>query len=182
MIKDNWKEKWKTIVFDDKISKNKKFEISNYGRIKQYSNSEVKLVKKTYINGYQNLPLKQAVNGKQTSRYVHRLVAEHFLEKPEDGYCVVHLNYDKTDNRTQNLKWVNKQGKIAHLDKNPRYKNSIRRTNTKLTEAKVRLLKRKLNDPNRRTRLKMIAKQFGVSKMQLHRIKTGENWGSVTDY
>jgi len=30
--------------------------------------------------------------------------------------------------------------------------------------------------------LKMIAKQFGISTMQLHRIKTGENWGHVTDY
>jgi len=30
--------------------------------------------------------------------------------------------------------------------------------------------------------MKMIAKQFGISEMQLYRIKTGENWGSVTEY
>ena len=40
-------------------------------------------------------------------------------------------------------------------------------------------LKKKLLDPNRRTRLKVLAKQFGVSEMQLHRIKTGENWGDL---
>lgn len=182
MIRDHWKEEWKTIVFDDKISKNEKFKISNYGRIKTCINQEEVLVKEKFINGYQSLPVKQAVNGKQTSRYVHRLVAEHFLEKPKDGYCVVHLNYDKKDNKIQNLKWVNKSDKIKHQHANPIYDNNPRRTYSKLTETKVKLIKRKLNDPNRRTRLKMIAKQFGISEMQLHRIKTGENWGSVTEY
>jgi hypothetical protein len=27
--------------------------------------------------------------------------------------------------------------------------------------------------------LKMLAKQFGISEMQLYRIKSGENWGHV---
>jgi uncharacterized protein YjcR len=39
------------------------------------------------------------------------------------------------------------------------------------------MIKRKLL--NGKTRLKMIAKQFGVSDMQIHRIKTGENWSHV---
>jgi hypothetical protein len=43
----------------------------------------------------------------------------------------------------------------------------------------VRRLKKILNDPNRRTRLKIIAKRFGVTTMQLRRIKTGENWSHV---
>jgi hypothetical protein len=34
-------------------------------------------------------------------------------------------------------------------------------------------------DPNRKTRLKLIAKQFGISEMQLYRIKSGENWGHI---
>jgi hypothetical protein len=42
------------------------------------------------------------------------------------------------------------------------------------------MIKRKLSDPKRKTRMKMIAKQFGISEMQLYRIKTGENWGHVT--
>jgi DNA-binding Xre family transcriptional regulator len=43
----------------------------------------------------------------------------------------------------------------------------------------VKRLKKKLLDPNRKTRYKILAKQFGVSEMQLHRIKTGENWGHI---
>jgi predicted DNA binding protein len=54
-----------------------------------------------------------------------------------------------------------------------------KRDGAKLTESKVRLLKKKIFDPNRKTRLKMLAKQFGISEMQLYRIKSGENWGHV---
>lgn len=32
---------------------------------------------------------------------------------------------------------------------------------------------------NKRTSITMIAKWFGVSDMQIHRIKSGENWGHV---
>lgn len=181
MIRDLWKEQWKDIVFDDNISENEKFKISNYGRILNCKGKKAFLVTKSYINGYQNLPLKQKHNGKSTSRYVHKLVAQHFLNQ-NDGIYVIHLNYDKTDNRIDNLKWATKREKEIHQFSNPKYKNTTRRTYSKLTETKVKLIKRKINDPNRRTRLKMIAKQFGISEMQLYRIKTGENWGSVTEY
>jgi hypothetical protein len=182
MIRSHWNEKWKVIEFDDAISENEKFKISNYGRIINCKGDKEFEVKKSYINGYQNLPVKQKKSGKKTSRYVHKLVAQHFLEQ-NDGVYVIHLNYDKTDNRVENLKWATKREKEIHQFSNPNFKREkgIRRY-SKLTETRVKLLKRKLNDPNRRTRLKMIAKQFGISEMQLYRIKTGENWGSVTEY
>jgi hypothetical protein len=41
------------------------------------------------------------------------------------------------------------------------------------------VIKTILSRPNQKTRLKMIAKQFGVSEMQIRRIASGENWGHV---
>lgn len=182
MIRNYWNEQWKPLTFDVGIADNRQFEISNYGRIKQIVDNEAILMKEAYINGYRSLRLRKPQYRKWTSRYVHKLVAEHFLEKGE-GIYVIHLDYDKTNNRVENLKWATKKEKENHQFSNPEYKNKPRkRTYSKLTETKVKLIKRKLNDPNRRTRLKMIAKQFGISEMQLYRIKTGENWGSVTEY
>ncbi|HET8884776.1 MAG TPA: NUMOD4 domain-containing protein [Salinimicrobium sp.] len=185
MIKSFWDEEWKEIVFDEKISEKEKFKISNYGRIINCKRSEDFLMKKYFINGYQTVPLKQK-SGKATSRYVHKLVAEHFLEQG-DGIHVIHLNYEKTDNHVKNLKWATKSEKEKHQFTNPDFKKRLenqpkRRPYAKLTETRVKLIKRKINDPNRRTRMKMIAKQFGVSEMQLYRIKSGENWGDVTEY
>lgn len=181
MIRNYWNEKWKEIQFDDNISDKEKFKISNYGRIINCKTEVEVLVKVSFINGYQNLPLKQKYNGKLTSRYVHKLVAQHFLEQ-NDGIYVIHLDYDKKNNKVGNLKWATKREKEVHQFSNPQYSGKRIPTNAKLTETKVKLLKRKINDPNRRTRLKMIAKQFGISEMQLYRIKMGENWGEVTEY
>ncbi len=182
MIRNYWNERWKVIQFDEKISDKEHYKISTYGRVISCKEKEESILREHFINGYRTIPLKQKVNGKSTSRYVHKLVAEHFLDK-NNGVAVIHLDYDKTNNRVENLKWATKREKEIHQFSNPEYKNRIRRTpyNAKLTETRVKLIKRKLNDPNRRTRLKMIAKQFGISEMQLYRIKTGENWGYVTE-
>lgn len=181
MFRNYWNEKWKEVQFDENILENEKFKISNYGRIVNCKGQEEFLVKEYFINGYQNLPVKQKKGGR-TSRYVHKLVAEHFLEK-NDGVFVIHLNYNKTDNRVENLKWATKREKEIHQFSNPEFKNIKRKkpSTAKLTETKVKFIKRRINDPNRRTRMKMIAKQFGISEMQLYRIKSGENWGEVTE-
>lgn len=182
MIRNYWNEEWKIIEFDAGISENERFKISNYGRILNCKGQKEFEVKKTYINGYQNLPLKQKKNGKSTSRYVHRLVAEHFLEK-NNGIYVIHLNYDKTDNRLENLKWATKREKELHQFNNPDWKALVEKKklkNSKLSEGKVKIIKRQLK--NNRTRISMIAKRFGVSDTQIHRIKKGENWSNVTEY
>lgn len=181
MIKSFWNEEWKEIQFDDTISEKEKYKISNHGRIINCKTDQEFLVKEAYINGYQYLRLKQK-SGKQTARYVHKLVAQHFLEQ-NNGVYVIHLDYNKTYNHVSNLKWATKQEKEKHQFSNPAHKNrppSQLIRNAKLTYGEVRLIKKKINDPNRKTRLKIIAKRFGISEMQLHRIKTGENWSHVT--
>ena len=81
---------------------------------------------------------------------------------------------------------MNKEEWTQHQFGNPSVmKNKLRRklrqatTYSKLTYAQAVILKKKLLDPNRKTRIRVLAKQFGVSEMQLYRIKSGENWGDI---
>lgn len=54
--------------------------------------------------GYPTVAL--CVNGKESYKTVHRLVATAFIPNPDNLPQVNHINGDKTDNRAANLEWV----------------------------------------------------------------------------
>ncbi len=115
---------------------------------------------------------------------VHRLVAKYFLSPPTpDQVVVIHLDYNKVNNRAYNLKWMTLEENYAHQKSNPQViaeKNDwTLRTpgpTTKLSVTKVMLLKKLLNQNKP---IKQLAKQFRVTDTQIIRIKKGENWAHV---
>jgi hypothetical protein len=167
--------------------KEKKFKVSNFGRVITYEKDPEGQLKKLYIlSGYYTFSCKKK-DGKTDLIYVHRTVAELFHEHDETRPYVIHKNFDKIDNKVENLKYVNKKELFAHNMDNPaviKAKNAAKLNPkySKLSAPKVRMIKRKIFDPNRKTRMRLIAKQFGISEMQLYRIKSGENWGHIVDY
>lgn len=183
-IKSFWDEEWKDLKFEN-LSDRSIYKISNYGRIISFFyHKEGKLLDYKNNNGYKTFLITDN-QGKKIRRTVHRLVAEYFLDKPrEDRNQVIHLDNNRSNNYYKNLKWVNEKEKRAHQDKmNPGWSlkgNLGKRKYSKLTESQVKLIKRKINDPNRKTRMKIIARRYGISEMQLYRIKSGENWSSVS--
>lgn len=175
-------EKWEFIEFSDNICECEVFQISNYGRVKSFKQDKINgLHYKVHpTHGYPKISLIQK-SGRRTGRYIHKLVAEAFIPKDsEDQIYVIHRDYNKLNNRIDNLAWATKKEKEFHQFKNTEYHtDSVRRTYSKLTVGEVKIIKKLINDPNRKTRMKMIAKRFGVSEMQLYRIKSGENWSHV---
>jgi HNH endonuclease len=113
---------------------------------------------------------------------VHRLVAEHFLAKPKHNQIfVAHLDYNKQNNHVTNLRWMTQEENTIHQQKSKavierKQSTNNATNNSKLSVPKVMLIKRMLNE-NKTS--KSLAKQFKVSDMQIHRIKTGENWKNI---
>jgi hypothetical protein len=190
MVDSFAREIWKELKLKSKSGQ--KYAISNFGRLVSFTDSinSGRLLKCGEVKGYRVFRNLQVINGKRVSKgfYLHKLVAEQFLsnQKQEDQVYVIHLDYVKSNNHIDNLRWASKEEMELHQSNNPiviqdrKRLREFNRLNTyKLSEAKVKLLKRKLFDPNRKTRIKMLARKFGVSEMQLYRIKTGENWGHV---
>ncbi|HHW4399895.1 TPA: HNH endonuclease signature motif containing protein [Aeromonas hydrophila] len=57
------------------------------------------------------------------SMYVHRLLALHFIDKPESNNLVVdHINDDKLDNSLSNLQWVSQSENLKKATRSGTYK------------------------------------------------------------
>ncbi len=166
-----------------------KYAVSNHGRLVSYAEEILhgREIKGGTVEGYRAFTYKfRDENQKMRYKtiYLYRAIADLFLPKPPDATNVIHIDHDKTNDHYTNLKWVPRDVMLAHALKSPknieRYaKRRITPPISKLNSTQVIRLKKRLADPNRKTRMKMLAKEFGISEMQLYRIKSGENWGHI---
>jgi hypothetical protein len=68
-----------------------------------------------HTNGYLYLALTGSDGKTAKHSYIHRLVAQAFIENPDNLTQVNHKNCDKEDNRVDNLEWVTAQENILHF-------------------------------------------------------------------
>lgn len=185
MFKSYLDEEWREVPFQPGALR-KKYAVSNYGRVASYKENlqDGNLLKTSKVGGYPVFISRPF--GKTRTFYVHKLAGEAFLPSGKGKDYLIHLDYNKSNNHLSNLKWVTKEEMIRHHKKNPYVQESRERRKQvktqkghKLTSTDVIRIKKKIFDPNRKTRMKIIAKQFGISEMQLYRIKSGENWGHI---
>lgn len=113
-------EEWKDIQGYEGL-----YQVSNLGRVKSlerrvcnHKNGATRLIREQIItptdngNGYKIVGLR--MKRKRQSKYVHRLVAEHFLEKPSGKDLVNHIDYDKSNNAVTNLEWCTQLENVAY--------------------------------------------------------------------
>jgi len=83
-------------------------------------NSKGKILKPYNTRGY--LAVKLYKNKKQTTKLLHRLVAEHYIPNPGNYPEVDHIDRNKCNNDVTNLRWINRAGNCQNT--------SIKSTNT----------------------------------------------------
>lgn len=180
-IKSFWNEKWAKVTFRSE-TKSSDYEISNFGRIKGINKStqkEVELNGTVVHRGFRILNVKLK-NGRSQSIFIHKFVAETFVENnDETKQSIIHKDGDKLNNRWGNLEWATKEELYQFQVEHGVFDNTRKslRERSKMTEAKVILLKKWLKEG--KTKKKILAKRMGISYMQLNRIERGENWGHV---
>jgi hypothetical protein len=186
MIKKLTGEVWKPLQFPGHKTLQKKYALSNLGRMASYTDGPEKdgvLLKGSLTSGYRTLNLH--VEGKNGTFYLHREVARIFCAKKSNkANVVVHINHKRTDNAAKNLKWMTADEAAEHQQKSPlkiayKKKQAARTTGTKLTATQVKTIKQMIANPKRKLTYKQMAEKYGVSEMTLFRIRSGENWGKV---
>ncbi len=162
-------EEWKPVTNYEGI-----YEVSSQGRVKslkQNASRRKRILKPCAKNGYLSVNLFK--DGACKHAYIHRLVAEAFINNPDNLKEVNHKDCDKTNNSVSNLEWCSRKQNLEHS-----YKNGLKRTGEnhgghKLTQEQV--------DEIRSSSLsqKELAKKFKVRQCTISAILRNKLWKEV---
>lgn len=147
------------------------YQISNHGRVKSIDRrvrnhkcGATRTIKEHIIhstdngNGYQIVGLRG--NGKRKNFYVHRLVAEHFIEKPDGKEYINHMDYNRANNNVANLEWcTQKENMVYSIDRLKKPK-----PNAKLSNTGERYITKTLTRRKKNIRYRVNISQFGVDR------------------
>ena len=92
------KEYWKPVVGYEGH-----YQVSNFGRVKSLKFGKEKILKQYIRGGYYYVCLSK--NGIIKKYSVHRLVAQAFLDNPNNLPQINHKDENKTNNNVDNLEW-----------------------------------------------------------------------------
>lgn len=109
-------ETWKPIAGYEGL-----YDISDQGRVRSYKNNKWGLLTHPKILGYRMGRHYKTVmlckGADKRTHYIHRLVADAFLDRQKGQGCVNHINGNKHDNRAENLEWCTHYDNMRHADK-----------------------------------------------------------------
>ena len=108
-------------------------------------------------DGYYVLGL--SCNGVKKIHRVHRLVAQAFIPNPDNLDTVNHINHNKTDNRVQNLEWMDNIDNARDGNKGI---TGEKASAAKLTQEQAREIRRLYSTGMKQ---KEIAKIYNVTQM-----------------
>ena len=163
-------------VWKDIIGYEGQYQISNYGRVRALLNNhrEIRkrpLIRKARINRDGYLYLNLTKNSVARTYKIHRLVATHFIENPENKTDVNHKDGIKTNNHFLNLEWNTKKENFNHSIliglQNP---IGEKNWNSKLSNEDIN------NIRNSCLTRKQLSKLYNVSITSINNIITYKSW------
>ena len=127
-INEEWKE----------ITDYENYSISTYGRVR---NVKTDRILKAGIDGQGYYKVNLRKDKKSKSMNVHRLVANTFIDNPDNKRCIDHINNDRLDNKVANLRYVthteNNQNKSMRKDNTSNVKGvSFNKNNNRISTRK----------------------------------------------
>ncbi|MGN0348238.1 MAG: HNH endonuclease [Roseburia sp.] len=101
---------WKQVLGYENV-----YEINENGDLRRCGSTHL-INRQMRRDGYQQYSL--SVNGKRKSKKIHRLVAETFIENPNNYNVVNHIDGNKLNNNYKNLEWCTSSKNNFHAWEN----------------------------------------------------------------
>ena len=113
-------ERWKAIEGYDGL-----YEVSDLGRVRSLKFGKERILKNhTLPSGYVQIGLSK--NGRVNVKYIHRLVAQAFIENDDETKTQInHRDECKQNNSVDNLEWCTAQYNMTYNDIHKRKKNHL---------------------------------------------------------
>jgi predicted XRE-type DNA-binding protein len=169
-------------VWKDVINYEGLYQISNMGRIKSLPrNSRTKIVKDKKILKLKQIKgdyiqVKLCKNSIAKMRIVSRLVAEHFLQKPDYTVVANHINSIRDDNRVENLEWISQSENIRYSYKfGKASQKGEKNNNSKITQEIANNI-RDYFENNKHLSQNELAKIFGLKREHIKDIINFKTW------
>lgn len=123
-------EIWKTVKYAPN------YEISNLGNIKNKKTNRLLTINYERLKK-DNKRARPGLshNGNIKGYYLHRIVAEHFLDNPDNLPEVNHIDGDFYNNKLDNLEWISKLDNMRHASENKLMKRYTRKVIIKNLET-----------------------------------------------
>lgn len=151
-----------------------RYTISNLGIVRSRLTNKIMKPNITKF-GYARVNLRKAKSREYKSYFIHRLVAMHFLDNPNNLPEVNHKDCNRLNNIVTNLEWISKEDNIRHsfIYGSASHKG-LRNPNSKLNLEDIKAIKC-LHRTNRFYNTQ-IAKLFRVSSSTIDNIINNVTW------
>lgn len=152
------------------------YQVSNLGRVKalkrkiKKSDGSTQIYRERilkYDKSISYLRIKLCKNGIETKYLIHRLVAETFIDNPDNKPQVNHIDGIKTNNCVQNLEWCTAKENVIHSV------NSGLKSKIKLNEKQILEIR---ESKELQTKL---AEVYNVSIATINDIKHRRTWKHI---
>lgn len=165
-----------------------RYQVSNMGRVKSLARQAGTVFRKERMlnadnrltqDGYRRVNLYDGTRGHD--KRVARLVAEHFIDNPDNKPTINHLNGIKTDDRVKNLEWSTLAENMQHA-----YDNNLKKPmkgntnpNSKLTSEEVKEIRSRYKRYCRENGTVSLAKEFGVTHRVINLIVRNKSYRNI---
>lgn len=119
-------ESWKDISGYEGL-----YQVSDMGRVKSLKFGREKILKPQLLCGCKYLAVGLYKGNKCSTKTIHRLVAMSFIDNPEQKPQIDHINGNRTDNRSDNLRWVTRLENVQNPITIDRIRKAVTATNKK---------------------------------------------------
>ena len=118
-------------------------------------------------------------NGKRVHIWIHKAVGELYVPNYQEGYEILHLNGEKTDNNFTNLMWTTRKHICLYISKVLKRNIGEAKGAAKLTDENIRFIRKNYIPRDTDYGVRGLARQFDVTPTAVSKVVRNKTWTHI---